>query len=152
MSDIVIERWIRCTALARIVHGDSHWMLAKTHIQLAKAYQQWNGLHQQALMHATKGWDILLSPSGHMTNPSCDQEPESVYQLALAHCVIGKALTHLDRYMFVLYLLQAIGAYLSIVFAGYLRLKGHWLKLRGVQRSTARWPTVEEQMWIWIWI
>lgn len=38
-----LESCIRCTALARIVHGDSHWMLAKTHILLAKAYLELKG-------------------------------------------------------------------------------------------------------------
>ena len=95
--DMAIEHWIRSTALARIVHGDVHWVLAKTHIQLARSYQQLKDLHEQALMHATKGRDILLSPSGHMT--SHDPDPESIYQLSLAHCIIGKALTHLEKYL-----------------------------------------------------
>ena len=95
---MAIEHWIRSTALARIVHGDVHWVLAKTHIQLARAYQQLKDLHEQALMHATKGHDILLSPSaGHMT--SHDLEPGSIYQLSLAHCIRGKALTHLEKYL-----------------------------------------------------
>ena len=34
---------IRCTALARIVYGDAHWMLARAHIQLAQAYLQLKG-------------------------------------------------------------------------------------------------------------
>lgn len=38
-----LDSCIRCTALARIVHGDSHWLLAKTHIQLAKAYLDLKG-------------------------------------------------------------------------------------------------------------
>lgn len=97
--DLAIEYWIRSTALARIVHGDFHWVLAKTHIQLARAYQQLKDLHEQALMHATKGRDILLSPSGHMI--SHDPDPESIYQLSLAHCVIGKALTHLEKYTYI---------------------------------------------------
>ena len=42
--------------------------------------------------------------------------------------------------------------YSSIVLTDYLRLKGHWLKLRGVLRNIARWPTVEELMWSLIWI
>lgn len=84
--------------MAKVVYGDSHWMLAKTLIQLANAYQQLRGLHEQALMHATKGRDILLSPSGHMINPY-DKDPESMFQLSLAHCIIGKALTHLERYV-----------------------------------------------------
>ena len=100
---MVIEHWIRSTALARIVHGDVHWVLAKMHIQLARAYQQLKDLHEQALMHATKGRDILLSPSGHMT--SHDPDPESIYQLSLAHCIIGKALTHLEKYLIKTYIL-----------------------------------------------
>lgn len=34
---------IRCTALARIVYGDFHWVLAKAHIQLGKAYLDLKG-------------------------------------------------------------------------------------------------------------
>ena len=94
--DLAIEHWVRSTALARIVHGDLHWVLAKTHVQLGRAYQQLKGLQEQALMHTTKGRDILLSPSGHMM--SHDPDSESVYQLSLAHCIIGKSLTHLERY------------------------------------------------------
>ena len=94
---MAMEHWIRCTALARIVHGDSHWMLAKAHIQLARVYQQKKDLHKQALIHATKGRDILISPSCHMTS-SRDHDPQSVYQLSMAHCIIGKALTNLEKY------------------------------------------------------
>ena len=97
---MAIDHWIRCTALARIVYGDAHWMFAKTHIQLAKAYQQLMDLHQQALMHATKGRDILLSPSSHMTASHDHADVQSVYQLSSAHCIIGKALTQLDKYPF----------------------------------------------------
>ena len=93
---MAIELWIRCTALASIVHGDTHWVFAKTHVQLAKAYQQMKDLHEQALMHATKGRDILLSPSGHMM--SHDRDPQSIYQLSQAHCIIGKALTQFNKY------------------------------------------------------
>ena len=93
---MAIEQWTRSVALARIVYGDAHWMFAKTHIQLGRVYQQLKDLHKQALTHATKGRDILLSPSGQMR--SHDQDPESVYHLSLAHCIIGRALTHLGKY------------------------------------------------------
>ena len=38
LQDAAVTEWTRCTALARIVHGDSHWAFANTHIQLGKAY------------------------------------------------------------------------------------------------------------------
>lgn len=34
----ILDTCIRCVALARIVHGDDHWILAKMHIQLAHCY------------------------------------------------------------------------------------------------------------------
>ncbi|XP_064392032.1 tetratricopeptide repeat protein 23-like [Halichondria panicea] len=77
-----LDGWTRCTALARIVHGDTHWMLALTHTQLAHEYMQ-KGLNEQGLAHATKGRDILLSPT------SDDPPPEAVYNLSLALYIIG---------------------------------------------------------------
>ena len=40
-----LDSLIRCIALARIVHGQNHWMLAKTHIQLGKAYLEIEGMY-----------------------------------------------------------------------------------------------------------
>lgn len=40
---VAVDCCIRCTGLAQIVHGDSHWILAKTHIQLARAYLELRG-------------------------------------------------------------------------------------------------------------
>lgn len=37
-QSVAVESWVRCTALARIVHGDTHWMLGLTHTQLAQQY------------------------------------------------------------------------------------------------------------------
>ena len=34
----VLKCWVRANALARIVYGQSHWVLAKTHVQLGKTY------------------------------------------------------------------------------------------------------------------
>ena len=34
---------VRCIALSRIVHGDSHWRLAKAHLQLARTYLELKG-------------------------------------------------------------------------------------------------------------
>ncbi len=49
LSQGSLDGWTRCTALARIVHGDTHWMLALTHTQLAHEYMQ-------------KGqWELILS-------------------------------------------------------------------------------------------
>lgn len=42
--DDIIDCCIRCMALARIVHGESHWVLAKMHVQLAKAYLDFRGM------------------------------------------------------------------------------------------------------------
>ena len=36
----VLDVCIRCVALARIVYGDDHWILAKMHIQLGHVYLQ----------------------------------------------------------------------------------------------------------------
>ena len=36
----VVDVCIRCVALARIVYGDDHWVLAKMHIQLGHVYLQ----------------------------------------------------------------------------------------------------------------
>ncbi len=48
-----MDACIRCTALARIVHGDAHWVLAKTHIQLAAAYLELRGISYRASTMAT---------------------------------------------------------------------------------------------------
>ncbi len=34
----VLKCWVRANALARLVHGRSHHVVAKTHIQIGKTY------------------------------------------------------------------------------------------------------------------
>ncbi len=53
-------------------------------------------LREQALGHAVKGRDILLSPGGHVT--SHDPPPEAVHCLAQAHCLVGRVLTSQGKY------------------------------------------------------
>ncbi len=49
------------------------------------------GLYQQALLHAVKGFNILVAPGSHVM--SHDPPPDAICQLASAHCVIGGAYT-----------------------------------------------------------
>ncbi|KXJ15101.1 tetratricopeptide repeat protein 23 [Exaiptasia diaphana] len=58
-EESVRER-IRCVALARIVHGDCHWQLAKAYSKLAQAYLN-AGMELQALGHAGNARDILVA-------------------------------------------------------------------------------------------
>ena len=54
------------------------------------------GLVDQALIHASKGRDILLAPGSHVM--SHDPIPEAVHCLSTAHCIIGRVLTERGRY------------------------------------------------------
>ena len=111
----ILDCWVQCIALSRIVHGDTHWVLAKAHIQLGRAYLELKGddeifvytivyisahfetaLCQQALIHAKKGIDILLAPGCHVM--SHDPPFEATCQLAVAHCVVGQVYTIQEKY------------------------------------------------------
>ena len=46
----ILDTCIRCVALARIVHGDDHWILAKMHIQLGHAYLQLRGTYMLVIL------------------------------------------------------------------------------------------------------
>ena len=37
-AEAAVRLWVKCLALTRIVHGNTHWELARCHVQLAKAY------------------------------------------------------------------------------------------------------------------
>ena len=41
--DKAIHEYIRCTALNRIVHGNHHWKLARSHVELGEAYLDLKG-------------------------------------------------------------------------------------------------------------
>ncbi len=43
MTSGIVDCWSRSIPLARIVHGDTHWILAKAHIQLGRAYLLFKG-------------------------------------------------------------------------------------------------------------
>lgn len=113
---------MKAAALARIVHGDSHWQFSKCHIQLGKVYLELRGMEcsqipvgsmfplmnimcfflnvsdlpEQALSHAVKGRDILLAPGSHVM--SHDPSPEAIYNLAVAHQVVGRAFIIQGKY------------------------------------------------------
>ena len=40
-----IKEFIRCTALARIVHGDGHWKLARSYVNLGEGYLDLKGIY-----------------------------------------------------------------------------------------------------------
>ena len=56
--DRAIHEYIRCTALTRIVHGNSHWKLAKSHVDLGEAYLDLKG--QDASPSSTFGSSQLF--------------------------------------------------------------------------------------------
>ena len=43
--DDAIREMIRCTALARIVHGEGHWKVARAHVTLAAGYFDLKSTH-----------------------------------------------------------------------------------------------------------
>lgn len=55
------------------------------------------GLNEQALSHATRGLDILLHSTSHVTTEATP--PDAAYSLALAHCVIGLVQTAQKKYI-----------------------------------------------------
>lgn len=66
-----LDLCIRCVALSRIVHGDSHWVLAKAHIQLGKAYWELKGkLHVAIFMTRHHAWLLFRSLSAG-SEPCC---------------------------------------------------------------------------------
>lgn len=104
----LLDTCIKCVALARIVHGDEHWILAKMHVQLANVYLQHRGMQnilhysqhryaifsdlpQQALKHAVKASSILTSPGSPLM--SHDAGFEVRCQLVLAHSIAGQVYT-----------------------------------------------------------
>ncbi|XP_059952886.1 tetratricopeptide repeat protein 23 isoform X3 [Mesoplodon densirostris] len=85
---------MRCVALTRICYGDSHWKLAKAHVNLAQAYLQLKGLSLQAKQHVEKAKEILTNSIVHPYNDNTDVFKCSV---ELFH-TMGRALLSLQKF------------------------------------------------------
>ncbi|XP_064595975.1 LOW QUALITY PROTEIN: tetratricopeptide repeat protein 23-like [Liolophura sinensis] len=94
--DHSIHEYIRCTALAQIVHGPNHWRVAKSYADLGEAYFTQKGYTAQTQYHCERGRDIMLS--GVHTSSS-DQEKADIYAtLTKIYLTLGKALTQMKKY------------------------------------------------------
>ena len=88
---------MKCTALSRIVYGDSHWQFASCHIQLGKSYLDlkgiyvWNFNSKDVLCWSCKRRRKLLSShvTGYGTHLS--HLPDLPEQ-ALVHAVKGRGI------------------------------------------------------------
>ena len=47
-----MREMIRCTALARIVHGEGHWKVARAHATLAAGYYDLKSMRHVCLCHS----------------------------------------------------------------------------------------------------
>ncbi|XP_059952885.1 tetratricopeptide repeat protein 23 isoform X2 [Mesoplodon densirostris] len=89
-----LQELMRCVALTRICYGDSHWKLAKAHVNLAQAYLQLKGLSLQAKQHVEKAKEILTNSIVHPYNDNTDVFKCSV---ELFH-TMGRALLSLQKF------------------------------------------------------
>ncbi|XP_066885637.1 tetratricopeptide repeat protein 23 isoform X2 [Kogia breviceps] len=89
-----LQELVRCVALTRICYGDSHWKLAKAHVNLAQGYLQLKGLSLQAKQHAEKAKEILTNSIVCPYNDNTDVFKCSV---ELFH-TMGRALLSLQKF------------------------------------------------------
>ncbi|XP_022084776.1 tetratricopeptide repeat protein 23-like [Acanthaster planci] len=94
--DPALEEYIRCTALCRLVYGDSHWKLAESHTNLAYAYLMLKGLAPQAQYQAEAAKKIMLSGLHASDSSNCKADLLAV--LVKMYYVLGRSNTMLDKY------------------------------------------------------
>lgn len=94
IAEAIVEL-IRCTALARIVHGDGHWKLAETFINLADGYLDLKGYAPQAQYHAENARAIMLG--GVQTSSSQHDKAKILKILINIYYTLGRSLTKLKK-------------------------------------------------------
>ncbi|XP_013406257.1 tetratricopeptide repeat protein 23-like [Lingula anatina] len=95
-ADKAIKELIKCTALARIVHGDSHWKYAEAYTNLAEGYFELKGYTAQAHYHSENAKNIMLSG---VQMPSSQRDKAKIMEvLVKTYYTMGRALTKLKKY------------------------------------------------------
>lgn len=89
-----VQELVRCLALTRICYGNSHWKLAKAHVNLAQGYLQLKGFALQAKQHAEKAKEILTNSIVPPYNENSD-----VFRCSIElFFTMGKALLSLQKF------------------------------------------------------
>ncbi|XP_070178706.1 tetratricopeptide repeat protein 23-like isoform X4 [Littorina saxatilis] len=95
-ADRAIKEYTRCIALTRIVHGDHHWLLAKSHVDLGEAYLDLKGYAPQAEFHAETAKSVMLH-GAHVSDSV--QEKAHLYKVLInMYYILGRATTHMKKY------------------------------------------------------
>ncbi|ELT89607.1 hypothetical protein CAPTEDRAFT_190411 [Capitella teleta] len=96
-KDEAMRQLICCTALARIVYGESHWRLANAYVNLAEGYCDIRGYFPQAQMHAEFAHSIMVK--GAQLASSSTEKPMILNCLINIHYILGISLTANKKYL-----------------------------------------------------
>lgn len=95
-ADKAVKEMIRCTALSRIVHGDGHWKLARTHANLAETYLDLKGYAPQAEYHCETAKGYMSR--GIQTSSSSTDKANIMEVNVKIYLIMGRALTNMKKY------------------------------------------------------
>ncbi|KAL8559960.1 hypothetical protein ACOMHN_041431 [Nucella lapillus] len=95
-GDRAIHEYVRCIALTRIVHGNHHWKLAKSHVDLGEAYLDLKGYAAQAEYHAETAKSIMLH--GAHVSQSVQEKAHIYCVLITMYYTLGRANTTMKKY------------------------------------------------------
>lgn len=95
-GDKAIHEYTRCIALTRILHGNTHWTLAKAHVDLGEAYLDLKGYAPQAEYHMETAKSIMLQ-GAHVSQST--QEKSDIYKVLInMYYILARASTVMKKY------------------------------------------------------